>query len=127
MCNPPYSLNQPVEVPGGEGGIVVHGLTGTFDSLLYKKRTGGKEEERISIAPSTFSVGMFSWFPLFFPLREPMFLPAGGKMAVSIWRIKATRTYGMSGGWRWRIGWGGLWGNQTSITSTGGATRWGYE
>ena len=73
---------------GGKGGIVVHGLTGSFDSLLYKKKYGDREEERISIAPSSFSVGMFSWFPLFFPLREPMFLPAGGKMAVSIWRIK---------------------------------------
>jgi len=75
---------------GGEG-IVVHGLTGSFDSLLYKMETEDGEEERISIAPNSFSVGMFSWFPLFFPLRDPVFLPEGGVMGVSIWRVKDER------------------------------------
>jgi hypothetical protein len=40
----------------------VHGLAGFFDSVLYK-------DVHISINPATFSTGMFSWFPLFFPLR----------------------------------------------------------
>jgi protein arginine N-methyltransferase 5 len=54
-----------------KGGVMIHGLSGTFDSLLYKSEQTG-EEERISIAPKNFSTGMFSWFPLYFPLREPM-------------------------------------------------------
>ena len=70
---------------GGAGGIIVHGLSGTFDSLLYRSEATGREE-RISIAPETFSVGMFSWFPLFFPLRDPLFVPEGGKMGVKMWR-----------------------------------------
>ncbi len=43
----------------------LHGFVGTFESTLYGKET-------LSIHPPTFSEGMFSWFPLFFPLRDPM-------------------------------------------------------
>ncbi|GMH75084.1 hypothetical protein TrST_g5002 [Triparma strigata] len=67
-------------------GITIHGLTGSFDSLLYKSQTENFEEH-ISIAPQTFSVGMFSWFPLFFPLRDPVFLPPGCTAGVNIWRL----------------------------------------
>jgi protein arginine N-methyltransferase 5 len=67
-------------------GITIHGLSGSFDSLLYKSETE-EDEEHISIAPQTFSVGMFSWFPLFFPLRDPVFLPPGCKAGVNIWRL----------------------------------------
>ena len=43
--------------------IVIHGFLGSFHSVLYE----GKNKNRssvISIAPNSFSVGMFSWFPL---------------------------------------------------------------
>lgn len=33
-----------------------------------------------------FSEGMFSWFPLFFPLRWPSACSAGDKVVVHIWR-----------------------------------------
>ena len=40
----------------------------------------------ISINPQTFSEGMFSWFPLFFPLKLPMYVPAGSTVEVHFWR-----------------------------------------
>lgn len=41
---------------------VVHGFSGFFDTVLYK-------DVKLSIVPDTFSEGMFSWFPIFFPIR----------------------------------------------------------
>ena len=43
----------------------VHGLAGYFESELY-------DGVMISINPATFSTGMFSWFPVFIPLRVPL-------------------------------------------------------
>lgn len=40
----------------------MHGIGGYFDSHLYK-------DIDISITPSTHSPGLFSWFPMFFPLN----------------------------------------------------------
>eukprot|EP00913_Durusdinium_trenchii_P021088 g19817.t1 len=45
---------------------LVHGFAGYFDCVLYGP-------EHISIHPKNFSVGMFSWFPMFFPLRHPQY------------------------------------------------------
>ena len=45
-------------------GATLHGFIGYFHSTLYK-------DVHISIEPSTFSDGMFSWFPLYLPLRHP--------------------------------------------------------
>ncbi|CAG8485867.1 5065_t:CDS:10 [Cetraspora pellucida] len=44
-----------------ESGIL-HGIAGYFESILYK-------DIILSIHPDTHSVDMFSWFPIFFPLR----------------------------------------------------------
>lgn len=41
---------------------VLHGFSGYFDAVLYKNVT-------LSIEPSTHSAGMFSWFPIFFPIK----------------------------------------------------------
>lgn len=30
---------------------------------------------------------MFSWFPLFFPFKEPLYLPGGSELEVNIWRL----------------------------------------
>ena len=30
---------------------------------------------------------MFSWFPLYFPLRDPVILPPGCVLGVNMWRI----------------------------------------
>lgn len=58
---------------------VLHGFAGYFDATLYKNI-------HISIHPETFSVGMFSWFPLFFPLRTPIYVPANSTLEVNFWR-----------------------------------------
>ncbi|CAM9328766.1 unnamed protein product, partial [Phaeothamnion confervicola] len=57
----------------------LHGFAGYFDSLLFG-------EEHISIAPATFSQGMFSWFPLYIPLRHPVTVRPGDEVEVHIWR-----------------------------------------
>eukprot|EP00879_Flechtneria_rotunda_P029089 GHRR01031354.1.p1 GENE.GHRR01031354.1~~GHRR01031354.1.p1 ORF type:complete len:118 (+),score=9.42 GHRR01031354.1:196-549(+) len=36
--------------------------------------------------PPTHTSNMFSWFPIFFPLREPMMLPAGADVVAHMWR-----------------------------------------
>lgn len=57
----------------------LHGFAGYFDATLYGKTT-------ISIHPDTHSKGMFSWFPIFFPLRSPVHVRRGGVVVVDIWR-----------------------------------------
>ena len=60
---------------GGEQGATVHGLGGYFESRLYG-------DVYISILPGSpnYSEGMFSWFPLYFPLRNPIFAAPGEKV-----------------------------------------------
>ncbi|CAM9540449.1 unnamed protein product, partial [Heterosigma akashiwo] len=48
----------------------LYGFAGYFESKLYK-------DIYISIVPQTFSDGMFSWFPLYFPLISPILVPKG--------------------------------------------------
>ena len=71
---------------GCQKGNIIHGFLGTFHCVLYESMTGTKQSSVISIAPTTFSVGMFSWFPLYFPLREPQYAPPGSSVKCSIWR-----------------------------------------
>lgn len=62
---------------------LLHGLAGYFESHLYSNIG-------LSIHPENshrVSPDMYSWFPLFFPLREPLYLPAGAELDVSIWRL----------------------------------------
>ena len=40
----------------------IHGIAGYFDCVLYKDVT-------LSINPDTHSPGLFSWFPMFFPIN----------------------------------------------------------
>lgn len=53
----------------------MHGFAGYFDSMLF-------DDVHISINPKTHTPGMFSWFPLYFPLR------------VSLWTEKRSRNTG---------------------------------
>lgn len=46
-----------------DSSMMIHGLLGTFHSVLYESNDKTKLST-ISIAPHSFSVGMFSWFPL---------------------------------------------------------------
>ncbi|KAL2257879.1 hypothetical protein VTK26DRAFT_9057 [Humicola hyalothermophila] len=69
---------------------VVHGLAGFFESVLYASQTGrGKEPVEISILPDQIdrkSKDMISWFPIFFPLKKPLYFPQDTELEVSMWR-----------------------------------------
>ncbi|KAK1744545.1 protein arginine N-methyltransferase 5 [Skeletonema marinoi] len=85
---------------GCEGtNVTIHGFLGSFHSVLYEspsvKSKVGKMKQKssdgirlsvISIAPNSFSVGMFSWFPLYFPLKQPLCAPEGSTVNCSVWR-----------------------------------------
>ena len=58
-------------------GATLHGFIGYFHSTLYK-------DVHISIEPSTFSDGMFSWFPLYIPLRQPVSLSLSLSVSLSV-------------------------------------------
>ncbi|KAF8322644.1 PRMT5-domain-containing protein [Clavulina sp. PMI_390] len=66
---------------------VVHGLAGYFEAVLY-------EDVGISIHPERMdeiSKDMLSWFPIFFPFKEPIYLPSNSELEVSMWRLTDTR------------------------------------
>jgi type II protein arginine methyltransferase len=65
------------------GAMTIHGLLGTFTAILYSE---GDSHCEISIAPHRFSTGMFSWFPLYFPFRNPLRVPDGSNVSVKMWR-----------------------------------------
>jgi protein arginine N-methyltransferase 5 len=61
---------------------VIHGFAGYFTAQLF-------ENVDISIHPGTFSTGMFSWFPLFIPIREPISVKAEETITCSFWRRRS--------------------------------------
>ncbi|GMF37960.1 unnamed protein product [Phytophthora lilii] len=61
---------------------VVHGLAGYFDAVLFGDVT-------LSIEPDTHSDGMFSWFPIYFPLRQPLRFQKGEEVVVNFWRLES--------------------------------------
>lgn len=66
---------------------VLHGLAGYFEAVLYG-------EIGLSIHPNRMehmSKDMLSWFPLFFPLKDPLYLPSNSELRVSIWRLTDQR------------------------------------
>jgi protein arginine N-methyltransferase 5 len=63
-----------------DGAGELHGFAGYFDADLY----GGVT---LSTHPSTHTPGMFSWFPIFFPVREPLLLAAGEPVAAHVARV----------------------------------------
>ncbi|XP_062224111.1 protein arginine N-methyltransferase 5-like isoform X4 [Phragmites australis] len=64
------------------GSCLVHGFAGYFDSILYK-------DVHLGIEPNTATPNMFSWFPIFFPLRKPIYVRSGSPMEVHFWRCCA--------------------------------------
>jgi protein arginine N-methyltransferase 5 len=58
---------------------LLHGFAGYFHCTLYR-------DVVMSIEPSTHSDGMFSWFPVFFPLRHPLMVSKGGVVELCMWR-----------------------------------------
>ncbi|KAL0277779.1 UNVERIFIED_CONTAM: hypothetical protein PYX00_004944 [Menopon gallinae] len=63
-----------------EQDCVLHGFSGFFDTVLYK-------DIMLSIVPETYSNGMFSWFPIFFPISQPVQLKAGDEIELHFWRM----------------------------------------
>lgn len=62
---------------------VVHGFAGYFDAQLYK-------DVYLSIHPLTHSPEMFSWFPLFIPVRIPFRVLEGDTISFHISREVST-------------------------------------
>ncbi|KAI8331600.1 PRMT5 arginine-N-methyltransferase-domain-containing protein [Choanephora cucurbitarum] len=60
--------------------MIMHGIAGYFESVLYK-------DVMISIHPKTHSPGMFSWFPIYFPLRTPVQVPQNATVSFDFWRL----------------------------------------
>uniref|UniRef100_A0A0G4FJM8 Protein arginine N-methyltransferase n=1 Tax=Chromera velia CCMP2878 TaxID=1169474 RepID=A0A0G4FJM8_9ALVE len=58
---------------------VVHGIAGFFSADLYGSVA-------ISIVKETYSTDMASWWPIFFPIKGPIFVEKGDKITFSIWR-----------------------------------------
>jgi protein arginine N-methyltransferase 5 len=59
----------------------MHGFAGYFDCDLF-----GDRETMLSIVPSTHSEGMFSWFPMYFPLIQPIDVQCGDTITIDMWR-----------------------------------------
>ncbi|KAM7262837.1 hypothetical protein ACFE04_000520 [Oxalis oulophora] len=66
-------------LPSDTGSALVHGFAGYFDSTLYK-------DVHLGIEPLTHTPNMFSWFPIFFPLRTPVVVEPGKPLEVYFWR-----------------------------------------
>ena len=78
----------------------IHGFAGYFESTLFGDIT-------ISINPATVSVGMFSWFPLYVPLRVPIQCNEGDSIVVDMWRCTDAKK---------------VWYEWAAETSSGGVT-----
>ncbi|KAI0701199.1 PRMT5-domain-containing protein [Cytidiella melzeri] len=68
-------------------GGALHGFAGYFEAVLYGN-------VGLSIHPQRkdkISKDMLSWFPLFFPLKEPLYLPSKCELQVSLWRLTSQR------------------------------------
>ncbi|XP_047327783.1 protein arginine N-methyltransferase 1.5 [Impatiens glandulifera] len=74
------------EIPPDTGSALVHGLAGYFDAVLYK-------DVHLGIEPSTATPNMFSWFPIFFPLRQPVLVAPGSPFEVHFWRRCSTKVW----------------------------------
>ncbi|XP_022790017.1 protein arginine N-methyltransferase 5-like [Stylophora pistillata] len=59
--------------------FTMHGFAGYFETVLYG-------DIMLSIKPDTHSEGMFSWFPFFFPIKEPQYVTAGSTVSCHFWR-----------------------------------------
>ena len=95
--------------PPSDGAGELHGLAGYFEADLY----GGV---MLSTRPATHTPGMFSWFPIFFPLREPVLLPPGAAVEAHMWRVV--------GGHKVWYEWAVTSPAATAVHNTGGRSYW---
>lgn len=75
----------------GSTSVTLHGFSAYFDALLYDGPAGCV---RCSIHPGNHTIGptglMFSWFPMYFPIRSPILLDgrddADAAITLHVWR-----------------------------------------
>lgn len=79
LSNPTHNTRYGIASFQSSSTVTLHGLAGTFHSVLYG-------DVYISIEPETHSPGMFSWFPLFIPFAAPVRVEAGERIEVHVWR-----------------------------------------
>lgn len=58
----------------------LHGFAGYFNAILY-------DDIHLSIEPSTFSTGMFSWYPAYIPIKSSLTLKKDEQLKVHFWRL----------------------------------------
>eukprot|EP00501_MAST-03F_sp_TOSAG23-6_P002247 GSMAST32.ASY1.ANO1.2347.1 assembled CDS len=74
-------------------GTMVHGFAGYFESPLHQRQEKDCDAF-ISINPKTFSLGMFSWFPLYLPLKTPFYCKKGEEIELHMWRcVSSTKVW----------------------------------
>lgn len=61
---------------------VLTAFAGFFDTVLYK-------DVMLSIHPDTHTPDMVSWFPILFPLPQPIRVEQGQLIEISIWRAES--------------------------------------
>ncbi|CAE6461671.1 unnamed protein product [Rhizoctonia solani] len=66
---------------------LMHGLAGYFEAVLYKDVGITTHPERME----QVSPNMLSWFPIFFPFKEPLYLPSNSELDVYMWRLSDTQ------------------------------------
>ncbi|EYU29151.1 hypothetical protein ABFS82_05G121400 [Erythranthe guttata] len=71
------------DIQSDTGSSLIHGFGGYFDAILYK-------DVHLGIEPSTATPNMFSWFPIFFPLRTPICIQPGTPLEVHFWRCSGS-------------------------------------
>lgn len=74
-------LSFPIQEQG-----VCHGLAGYFETVLYAGTQGSVELSTNPVTMEEKSQDMISWFPIFFPLKAPIQVPANSDLEISMWR-----------------------------------------
>ncbi|KAI3329524.1 methyltransferase-like protein [Ustulina deusta] len=73
---------------------VIHGLAGYFEAVLYASQIeqderGNRPMVELSTLPDMIdrkSKDMVSWFPILFPLKQPLYFPSDSELEVTMWR-----------------------------------------
>ncbi|CAD7965597.1 unnamed protein product [Amoebophrya sp. A25] len=73
-----------------EADSLCHGFAAYFHSDLYVSESGETRVE-MSIDPVTETDELISWFPMFFPLKQPLSLRSGEEVKVALWRLSDAR------------------------------------
>lgn len=83
--DPQHSNNRYAEMTFSmEVDALIHGFAGYFHCELYDGLS-------VSINPETYSEGMFSWFPIYFPLRTPAVVRRDQLLKSHWWRCQNSK------------------------------------